>query len=142
MPFVSVTRLRLRSIFFLIPFMRANEASVKALKASKGLFKGKELIDKHFTFWTITFWEDEASMKAFRVSPEHRAAMQNLAKWCNEASYHHWTQDDTEFPSWQTISEKLYAEGRLSKVRYPSKAQTENRFPPIKWTKIERVLKS
>ena len=45
MPFVSVTRLRVESLFFLIPFMRANEASVKEIKVSKGLLKGKELID-------------------------------------------------------------------------------------------------
>ena len=141
MPFVSVTRLRVKSIFFLIPFMRANEASVKELKASRGLLKGKELIDKQLTFWTITIWENEESMKGFRGSSSHRIAMQQLPKWCNEASYHHWVQEDDEFPSWNTISEKLFSEGRLSKVRNPSKAQVENRFPSIKWTKTERKLK-
>ena len=141
MPFVAVTRLRVRSIFFLLSFMRANEASVKELKASKGLLKGKELIDKKLTFWTITLWEDEASMKEFRGSPSHRMAMQHLPKWCNEASYHHWVQEDNEFPSWNTISEKLFTEGKLSKVRNPSNAQINNQFPSIKWTKTERRLK-
>ena len=87
MPFVSVTRLRVKSIFFLIPFMRANEASVKELKASVGLLKGKELIDKKLTFWTITIWENEESMKGFRGSFSHRNAMQHLPKWCDEALY-------------------------------------------------------
>ncbi len=141
MPFVSVTRLRVKSIFFLIPFMRANEASVKELKISNGLLKGKELIDKKLTFWTITLWENEESMKGFRGSSAHRISMQNLPKWCNEASYHHWIQEDDELPSWDTISEKLYSDGKLSKVRNPSKAQIENQFPPIKWTKTERRLK-
>ena len=141
MPFVSVTRLRVKSIFFLIPFMRANEASVKELKASVGLLKGKELIDKKFTFWTITIWENQESMKGFRGSLSHRNAMQRLPKWCDEASYHHWVQEDNEVPSWDTISEKLYSQGKLSKVRHPSKAQVENQFPPIKWTKTERRLK-
>ena len=141
MPFVSVTRLRVKSIFFLIPFMRANEASVKEIKVSKGLLKGKELIDKKLTFWTVTIWENEESMKKFRGSIAHRNAMQQLPIWCNEASYHHWTQEDNEFPSWDTISKKLFSEGRLSKVRNPSNAQIENRFPPIKWTKTERRLK-
>jgi len=141
MPFVSVTRLRVKSIFFLIPFMRANEASVKELKASVGLLKGKELIDKKLTFWTITIWENEESMKAFRGSYSHRNAMQYLPKWCDEASYHHWVQEDNEVPDWDTISEKLYSQGKLSKVRNPSKAQIENQFPPIKWTKTERRLK-
>jgi hypothetical protein len=67
--------------------------------------------------------------------------MQHLPKWCDEASYHHWVQEETEFPTWDNISEKLYSEGRLSKVRNPSKAQVENQFPPIKWTKTERRLK-
>ena len=141
MPFVSVTRLRVKSLFFLISFMKANEASVKEIKVSKGLLKGKELIDKKLTFWTVTIWENEEFMKKFRGSIAHRNAMQQLPFWCNEASYHHWTQEDNEFPSWDTISKKLFSEGRLSKVRNPSKAQIENRFPPIKWTKTERRLK-
>ena len=141
MPFISVTRLRVKSLFFLIPFMRANEASVNEIKVSKGLLKGKELIDKKLTFWTVTIWENEESMKKFRGSIAHRNAMQQLPKWCNEASYHHWIQEDDEFPSWDIVSKKLYSEGKLSKVRNPSKAQIENQFPPIKWTKTERRLK-
>ncbi len=141
MPFISVTRLRIKSLFFLIPFIRANEASAKALKTSKGLLKGKELMDKHFTFWTLTLWEDEESMKEFRGSPAHRKAMQQLPNWCNEASYHHWVQEDQDYPTWNLIAEKLYTEGKLSKVRNPSKAQMENQFHPIKWTKSERILK-
>ena len=141
MPFVSVTRLRVKSLFFLIPFMGANEASVKEIKVSKGLLKGKELIDKKLTFWTVTIWENEESMKKFRGSIAHRNAMQQLPVWCNEASYHHWIQEDYELPSWDAISKKLFSEGRLSKVRNPSKAQIENHFPLIKWTKTERRLK-
>lgn len=141
MPFVSVTRLRVKSIFYLIPFMRANEASVKELKVSTGLLKGKGLIDKKLTFWTITLWEDEASMKGFRGSSSHRNAIQNLPKWCNEASYHHWIQEENEIPNWNTISEKLFSEGKLSKVRNSSTFQIANQFPQIKRTKTERILK-
>ncbi len=99
------------------------------------------MIDKKLTFWTVTIWENEESMKKFRGSIAHRNAMQQLPKWCNEASYHHWIQEDDEFPSWDIVSKKLYSEGKLSKVRNPSKAQIENQFPPIKWTKTERRLK-
>ena len=141
MPFVSVTRLRVKSLFFLFSFMRANEASVKELKCSDGLLMGKELIDKKLTFWTITIWEDEESMKKFRGSLSHRKAMQNLPKWCNEASYHHWFQEKNECPNWTTISDKLFSEGKLSKVRNPSNAQITNQFPPIQWTRAERKLK-
>ena len=141
MPFISVTRLRVKSLFFLFSFMRANEASVKELKSSTGLLMGKELIDKKLTFWTITLWEDEESMIRFRGSLSHRNAMQNLPKWCSEASYHHWVQEENEYPNWTTISDKLYSEGKLSKVRNPSNAQITNQFPQIQWTKSERRLK-
>jgi len=141
MPFISVTRLRVKSLFFLFSFIRANEASVKELKSSSGLLMGKELIDKILTFWTITLWEDEDSMKKFIGSLSHRNAMQHLPKWCNEASYHHWFQEESECPNWTTISDKLYSEGKLSKVRNPSNAQITNQFPPILWTKSERRLK-
>ncbi len=141
MPFISVTRLRVKSLFFLFSFIRANEASVKELESSSGLLMGKELIDKKLTFWTITLWEDEDSMKKFRGSLSHRNAMQHLPKWCNEASYHHWFQEESECPNWTTISDKLYSEGKLSKVRNPSNAQITNQFPPILWTKSERRLK-
>jgi hypothetical protein len=102
---------------------------------------GKELIDKKLTFWTITLWEDEESMKRFRGSLSHRKAMQHLPKWCNEASYHHWVQEENECPNWTTILDKLYSEGKLSKVRNPSYEQITNQFPPIQWTKFERKLK-
>jgi hypothetical protein len=70
---------------------------------------GKELIDKKLTFWTITLWEDEELMKRFRGSLSHRNAMQYLPIWCNEASYHHWVQKESECPNWTTISDKLYS---------------------------------
>jgi len=141
MPFVSVTRLRVKSFIYLIPFMRANEASVKELKKSQGLLMGKELIDKNFTFWTLTIWENEESMKGFRNSASHREAMKNLPNWCDEASYLHWIQNESDLPNWNVVAEKLFKEGKLSKVRNPSKAQIENKFPEIKWTKTERKLK-
>ncbi len=141
MPFVSVTRLRVKSIRYLFSFMKANEASVKALKISDGLLKGSELVDKKLTFWTITLWDSPDSMKKFRNSEAHRYAMQQLPYWCSEGSYHHWEQDADEFPDWQTVSARLFNEGKLTKVRNPSAAQITNQFPPIKWTKTERKLK-
>ena len=120
----------------------ANEASVKELIKIKGFLKGKELIDKSLTFWTLTMWTDNTSMKEFRNSAPHRKAMQNLPTWCHEASYFHWTQPDDEFPEWNVASERLISEGKLAKVRNPTPRQLANRFPPIKWMKLQRVFKS
>lgn len=91
MPFVSITRLKVKSIFKLISFLNANESSVKQLISTHRFIKGKELVDKHLTFWTLTMWEKDTDMHAFRNSAAHKKAMQKLPYWCSEASYFHWT---------------------------------------------------
>lgn len=141
MTFVSVTRLRVKSIFSLIAFMRANEASVKQLVQTNGFLGGKELVDKSLIFWTLTIWENDAAMRSFRNSTAHRNAMQKLPYWCNEASYFHWSQAEADIPDWLLASERLRKEGKLTKVRRPSSNQVANNFSPIKWRKLERNFK-
>jgi hypothetical protein len=141
MVFVSATRLRVRSIKYLLGFFKANEASVKELSKSKGFLGGKELVDKHFTFWTLTLWDDMENMKGFRNSEAHRKAMQKLPFWCDEASYVHWLHEDLIIPSWDEIYQKLIAEGKITKVRKPSAQQSNKNYPPPKWKKIERTFK-
>jgi hypothetical protein len=121
--------------------MLANEASVKQLKSINGFLAGKELIDKSLTFWTLTMWKDEISMREFRNSVPHRKAMQKLPFWCCEASYFHWVQDGDILPSWEVASQKLLKEGKLTKVRKPSANQQKNNFPSIKWKRLERSFK-
>lgn len=121
--------------------MQANEASVKQLVKTRGFLAGKELVDKGLTFWTLTLWEDDSCMKEFRNSAPHRKAIQKLPYWCKEASYFHWTQADNILPEWIKASERLLNEGKLTKVRKPSSNQITNKFPPVKWTKLERSFK-
>jgi heme-degrading monooxygenase HmoA len=116
-------------------------ASVKMLSKTPGFIIGKELTDKGLTFWTLTIWQNEASMKTFRNSAPHRKAMQGLPRWCNEASYVHWIEDDEHLPDWDTVYKKMIEEGKITKVRKPSARQPEKKFPPLKWKKFERLLK-
>lgn len=141
MTFISITRLKLKSLLYLPQFMMANEASARELVKIKGFLKGKELIDKNLTFWTLTMWADDTSMKQFRNSASHRKAMQNLPTWCHEASYFHWSQADTDFPGWDLASGRLINEGKITKVRNPTANHLANKFPGIKWRKLERVFK-
>ena len=141
MPFVSITRLKIKSLFYLIPFLRANEASAKQLVKVNGFIAGKELTDKGLTFWTLTIWDNDSNMREFRNSPSHKKAMQNLPNWCNEASYFHWTQESPNLPDWSLASNRLIKEGKLTKVRQPTSRHLSNDFPSIKWTKLERVFK-
>ena len=141
MYFVSVTRLRVRSLLYLPRFFMSNERSVKAIKNITGFITGKELIDKGFTFWTMTIWESGDAMKYFRNHDPHKSAMRNLPQWCNEAAYVHWLQDDAAIPGWETAYQKLMAEGKLTKVKFPSQKQLDWSYPAPHWKKTERIFK-
>jgi hypothetical protein len=141
MTFISVTRLRIRSAFFLPPFFWGNERAARQLARSPGYLGGKLLIDRHRTFWTVTAWDDEAGMRAFRSSGAHRQVMPRLLSWCDEASIAHWTQDGPELPDWLEAHRRLTADGRLSKVRHPSPQHSARQIAlPRVPSRLERFL--
>jgi quinol monooxygenase YgiN len=118
--FISVTRLRIRSPRFL-PFFfwhafRSNQQSRKA----EGNLKTHLVSDAHRTFWTITAWKSEASMRAFMMSGAHHRAIPKLVKWCDEASVVHWWQEGDALPTIQEAHQHMVTSGRVSKLRYPS----------------------
>lgn len=77
-------------------------------------------MDAHLTFWTLTVWEDERAMKAFRGTGAHSQVMPRLPEWCDEASYAHWDAADAALPMWPEAHEHLISEGHLSRVAHPS----------------------
>jgi len=124
----SVTRLRVRSFLNLPAFLwmtfRAQQQTVRA----DGFLGGRLLVDNRLTFWTLTAWENENCMKAFRGSGAHARAMPKLVEWCDEASYAHWDADSS-LPEWQGAYERLVSDGRLSRVAHPSQDHLAQRFP-------------
>jgi hypothetical protein len=81
-----------------------------------------------FAFWTLTAWQDEAAMSAYRITPPHRHAMPKLLEWCDEAALVHWNQESAELPDWKTAERRLAESGRLSKVNHPSIDQQAGRL--------------
>jgi len=141
MPFVSITRLRLRSLLYMPVFMvHAMRSSSQAQKAN-GFLKGKTLMDKHLTFWTMTLWKDESDMKSYRINDPHKKAMPKLLDWCDEASIVNWQQPGMGYPEWQHAYERMKKEGRASKVRHPSSNHPNMNFPPPRYpSRTERIL--
>jgi len=128
--FVSVTRLRVRSFRILPRFFLRNYLAQRQVVRSLGFLGGRLLIDARRTFWTLTVWESEKAMKAFRGSGAHAAVMPRLPKWCNEASYTHWESTNSEVPTWHEAYEHLLKDGRLSRVENPSQDHQARRFAP------------
>jgi hypothetical protein len=129
MPFVSVTRLRLRAMRYLIPFAAYSLLSSRQARRSKGNLGLKLLRDANRTFWTLTVWLSEEEMRRFMMSGAHRRAMPRLLNWCDEASVAHWNQESSTLPASDHAHRSLVELGRPSKVRFPSSDHTEFRIP-------------
>ena len=129
MPFVSVTRLRLRSARYLIPFMIYALMSSRQARRSRGNLGVKLLRDSNRAFWTLTAWRKDEDMHSFMMAGSHRRAMPKLLDWCDEASVAHWSHETSELPGWGQAHRRLLEQGRSSKVRFPSNDHIARRIP-------------
>ena len=118
--FVSLTRLRVRSIRFLPRFSVHLLRTVWQIRRSPGFQRGELLADRQWTFWTMTGWDDEASMRRYMTAGSHKQAMPYLLDWCDEASVAHWGNAEAALVPWEEADERMRATGRASKVRNPS----------------------
>jgi heme-degrading monooxygenase HmoA len=123
MPFVSITRLRVRRWRYLPQFLVQSIRAARQAKRAAGNLAVSILRDADRAFWTRTVWSDEAAMRSFMQSGVHRRVMARLPEWCDEAALVHWVQDDKEPPSWAEAHRRLELEGRRSRVNHPTAAQ-------------------
>lgn len=138
MPFVSITRLRIRSWRYVPPFLVYALRSVWQAKTAPANLAVSIMSDHGRVFWTRTIWNDEAAMRSFMLSGAHREVMPRLLKWCDEASVVHWTQESREPPSWAEALRRTLQEGRRSKVTHPSDAQRRFEYPkPLVRTELK-----
>lgn len=129
MPLVSITRLRVRSWLYLPAFLVQAIRSARQAASTEGNLAVKLLWERRNTFWTGTSWSSGSSMKAFTHGKPHAPAMQKLPHWCDEAAVVHWTQAETDLPSWEEAHQRIQKEGRPSRVDHPSAAHSAHAFP-------------
>ncbi|HEX4320357.1 MAG TPA: DUF3291 domain-containing protein [Acidobacteriaceae bacterium] len=120
MVFVSLTRLRVRSVLFVPRFFLYAIRSERQVRKAPGFVNGALLPDRSWTFWTMTAWDSEQSMRAFMTSGAHKQAMPHLLHWCDEASVAHWIQPGAALPTWTEAETRMRETGRASKVNHPS----------------------
>lgn len=130
MPLVSVTRLHLRSLRFLPGFIWYATRSARQARTAPGNLHTAVRRTADGAFWTLTAWQDEPAMVAFRRAPPHREAMPKLMHWCDEAAYAHWQQDSPVLPSWDVAAQRLRETGKSSRVNFPSAAHRAGRLAP------------
>ncbi len=128
MAFVSITRLRIRSVWFMPPFLLQTQRAIGQARSASGFIDGSLLRDRDRTFWTMTLWQQQRDMRAYIASGPHLSAMPKLLNWCDEACIVHWTQDGEALPGWPVAAERMRSEGRPSKVHRPSPAHRDLSF--------------
>jgi hypothetical protein len=130
MPFVSITRLRVRAWRLVPMFLWHAFASKRQLQRSEGFLRGALSTAPGRVFWTASVWSDDAAMKRFRDAGAHKTAMPALLDMCDEASLAHWTQEGDEVPEPAAMLERVRSIGRTSKVRHPTTAHGAGQTVP------------
>jgi hypothetical protein len=131
MPLVSITRLHLRSFRYLFAFGWLSAKSARQAQRSAGFLDGWLYAEPmRCTFWTVTVWENEAAMRAYRASGDHRLVMPKLQDWCDEAAVGHWEQLDATVPVADEVLQRMKTIGRPLRLRHPSPTHTEGKTVP------------
>src|SRR5260370_39334708 len=87
----SVTRLRVRSVKYLLMFVWKTFLAQRQVVRAPGFFGGTLLLDGRRTFSTLTVRQSERGMQAFRGATPHPTVMPRLVECRDQASYAHWT---------------------------------------------------
>ncbi|MFN8434402.1 MAG: hypothetical protein U0V18_10290 [Anaerolineales bacterium] len=127
---VSITRLRVRSIFYMPLFMLHAMRTMTQAQKADGVQGVETRFEKNNVVWTKTVWTEESAMKKYRGSGAHQIAMRILSEMCNEASVARWQQDGIELPTWEEAHRRMLTEGKQSKVKHPSPLQSSGRTAP------------
>ena len=135
MTYLSVTRFRLRSghLVGLALFFWHTLRSSRQAEQSPGFLGGKMFVAKGHTYWTLTLWQDEASMKAYRGKGNHRAALRGmkvLDRFCKEAATFGRLQSGFELPDLDEVLEELNSSGRFLDLSRPSAAHRDRALLP------------
>ena len=130
MYFISVTRLKLRSVRFLPSFLLHALRTRNQVSEAPGFQSGSLLADRSWTFWTMTMWDSQESMRRYVTTAPHRLAMPHILDWCDEASVVHWDQPGDALPPWPEADRRMRENGRPSEVLHPSPQHETSSYRP------------
>ena len=123
-----ITRLRLRSRWLLPRFFFANIPITTQLMRAPGFLGGASIMEAHAVFWTMSLWESEAAMRAFKIGGAHGAIMPKNVDWSIESAGAGWSRDT--LPSWEDAHAHLVANGRATPVRKPTPDHATRQYAP------------
>ncbi|MBM7691573.1 heme-degrading monooxygenase HmoA [Peribacillus deserti] len=103
--FISVTRLRLKGKRNLPAFIWYTVKSINQAKKAEGILYSSFNKEGWHTYWTLTIWENNQSMKKYRNNGSHLKAMKVSRKIASELESMNWEADHQ--PPWDECKERL-----------------------------------
>ena len=128
MAVISVTQLQLRSPYYLLTFLEYANRAYDQSKQASGNIQTVVRSQTETAYWTLTAWDNEASMQIYMMADAHREAMPKLVEWSDEASFVNWNQDSSELPIWDIAEQRMAERGKFVSLKCPSKAHLRNQF--------------
>ena len=106
--YVSITGLRIKSIFHYPQFFWLATASMTQAQGSEGLIRADaRMIDG--VHHTLSIWKDEQSMRAFLLTGAHKQALQAFRRIATGKTLGYLT---TTPPDWSEVNEIWLRDGR------------------------------
>lgn len=138
MALISITRLKLRSFFYLPLFFYNAARSVNQIRNAKGLISGKTLVANWgLVHLTVTLWQDPEHMQKFMTTGAHLEAMKKGTKWCDEMvtvsgeiSPSESSSSASELPDLVECEKQLENFGRFVPLKYASQNQNLKKVGP------------
>lgn len=111
--YVSITRLKLKSIWLLPKFAKQSGKVAKQAKTSPGNIKTK-LSNRWFKyFYTLTLWESQSDMQQFMIHGDHKVAMQQWSQVATEVRVLGYEAESA--PNWREVRKRIETEGRITR---------------------------
>ena len=105
--------------------------SSRQAQSARGFITGALSGDlRYLTFWTVTVWESEAAMQAYRAAEPHKTAMRKIGVLCDEAAVAHLHDASEQLPSGEEAVQLMRQHGRVSRLLHPSRAHAAGETVP------------
>jgi heme-degrading monooxygenase HmoA len=128
MAIVSATRVRVRSLLFLPGFLLASGRASRQAASAPGFRRGQLVVDHGRTFWTVTLWDDAASMEAFHGA-DAQEAVPGMTLWYDEAATARWEQGSDALPDPDELGQRMVAAARFVELPNASRAHAAGSGP-------------
>lgn len=106
MVLVSVTRIQIHAVwrpaFLLLTWLIARQVA-----RSPGYLGGRLLASGQGTYWTVTAWDDEASMRRFRDRGRHATGLRRSRRWAGSMDAARYEADSAAFAGWDDAARRL-----------------------------------